>query len=348
MISHKPPVQASSAKLLMGQSVTPMAFVRGMARALSKSLLPLNAWLEKAQITPDQLEQPLATITAAQMEVASEWAMRALNDEALGWFERALPWGSYGMLARASMGANNLGIAMRRWSRHHGLLTSLVALHITTRPDALIDITITDLGVDPRLQEFCHVTLLRNMLGFASWAVDSRLSLHSASFGFTEPAHAAAYDVLFQCPVTFGASHTGMTLASNYLELPLRRDELALNTMLQRALPLTVRHYRRDRLLVQQVQQLLGSDRPAPTADDLANQLNMSTRSLYRQLQVEGASWQQLKTQHAMTLARLALLTHNWPIKQVASHCGFANEKSFIRAFRQHTGHSPAAFRQRK
>ena len=348
MISRKPPVQPQSAKLLMGQSVTPMAFVRGMACALSKAQLPLNAWLEKAQITPDQLEQPLATITAAQMEVASEWAMRALNDEALGWFERALPWGSYGMLARASMGAHNLGIAMRRWSRHHGLLTSLVALHITPRPDALIDITITDLGVEPKLQEFCHITLLRNMLGFASWAVDSRLSLHSASFAFTKPAHAAAYDVLFQCPVTFGASHTHMTLASNYLDLPLRRDELALNTMLQRALPLTVRHYRRDRLLVQQVQQLLGSDRPAPTADDLANQLNMSTRSLYRQLQEEGASWQQLKTQHAMTLARLALLTHNWPIKQVASHCGFANEKSFMRAFRQHTGHSPAAFRHRK
>ena len=149
MISHKPPAQPQSAKLLMGQSVTPMAFVRGMACALSKAQLPLNAWLEKAQITPDQLEQPLATITAAQMEVASEWAMRALNDEALGWFERALPWGSYGMLARASMGAHNLGIAMRRWSRHHGLLTSLVALHITPRPDALIDITITDLGVEP-------------------------------------------------------------------------------------------------------------------------------------------------------------------------------------------------------
>ena len=149
MISHKPPVQPQSAKLLMGQSVTPMAFVRGMARALSKAQLPLNAWLEKAQ-----LDQPLATIAAAQMEVASEWAMRALNDEALGWFERALPWGSYGMLARASMGAHNLGIAMRRWSRHHGLLTSLVALHITPRPDALIDITITDLGVEPKLQEF--------------------------------------------------------------------------------------------------------------------------------------------------------------------------------------------------
>ena len=28
--------------------------------------------------------------------------MQELDDEALGWFNRRLPWGSYGMLARAS------------------------------------------------------------------------------------------------------------------------------------------------------------------------------------------------------------------------------------------------------
>ena len=36
---------------------------------------------------------------------------------------------------------------------------------------------------------------------------------------------------------------------ARYLALPLVRDEAALRQMLQRALPLTVRQYRRDRLL---------------------------------------------------------------------------------------------------
>jgi AraC-like DNA-binding protein len=33
------------------------------------------------------------------------------------------------------------------------------------------------------------------------------------------------------------------------------------------------------------------------------------------------------------------------PIKQVAESAGFQNEKSFIRAFKQWTGQTPAAFR---
>ena len=33
------------------------------------------------------------------------------------------------------------------------------------------------------------------------------------------------------------------------------------------------------------------------------------------------------------------------PLKQVAAACGFRNEKSFLRAFRQWTGASPAEFR---
>ena len=34
------------------------------------------------------------------------------------------------------------------------------------------------------------------------------------------------------------------------------------------------------------------------------------------------------------------------PIKQVAEAAGFVNEKSFIRAFRGWTGHSPAEYRR--
>jgi len=34
------------------------------------------------------------------------------------------------------------------------------------------------------------------------------------------------------------------------------------------------------------------------------------------------------------------------PIKQVAEAAGFVNEKSFIRAFRSWTGHSPAEYRR--
>jgi len=118
--------------------------------------------------------------------------------------------------------------------------------------------------------------------------------------------------------------------------------------MLQRALPLTVLQYRRDRLLVEQVRQALANPAAGAshTAETLAATLNMSPRSLHRQLQEEGASLQQLKDEVRFEKAKDLLLRTSKPIKQVAEASGFRNEKSFIRAFREWSGQSPAEFRQ--
>ena len=117
--------------------------------------------------------------------------------------------------------------------------------------------------------------------------------------------------------------------------------------MLQRALLLTVRPYRRDRLLVERVRQAL-AEHPehSRNAQDLAAWLHMSARSLHRQLQEEGASLQQLKDSVRQQRALALLLRTDKPLKQVADEVGFANEKSFMRAFKTWTGMAPQAWRQ--
>jgi AraC-like DNA-binding protein len=109
--------------------------------------------------------------------------------------------------------------------------------------------------------------------------------------------------------------------------------------MLQRALLLTVRPYRRDRLLVEKVRQAL-AEHPQATrnADDLAALLHVSPRTLHRQLQDEGASLQQLKDSVRRERAMQLLLKTKRPIKQIAAEVGFANDKSFMRALRNWTG----------
>ena len=66
------------------------------------------------------------------METLSGAAMQELNDEGLGAFSRKLPWGSYGMLARASITSPNLGTAVKRWCRHHALLSDDIVLKVST------------------------------------------------------------------------------------------------------------------------------------------------------------------------------------------------------------------------
>lgn len=341
---HPSPLSDAN-RQLGGLALTPMAFVRAMVLAYQARGMDPSHALEQAQITPAQLRKPGASITAAQMEVISGTAMRELDDEGLGCFTRPLPWGSYGLLARASLSSPTLGVALKRWCRHHGLLA----------PDATLAVEMvgetTSIALrmhrDPGpMAELCAVSLLRNIHGLASWYVDSRVALLGAQFPYAAPRHVEAYALLFDGPTRFDAEHAAIHFDANYLNLPLRRNEAAMNQLLQRALPLTVRSFRRDRLLVQRVRQLLTS-RPqdAHNASDLAALLNTSPRTLHRQLKDEGASLQSLKDEVRRQLATDLLLRSHKPVKQVAEAAGFLNEKSFIRAFKGWTGQSPGDFR---
>jgi AraC-like DNA-binding protein len=323
-----------------------VAFVNAILQAYEKYGKSPARVLELAQIAPDILANPAARITAAQMERISGAAMQELDDEALSWFSRRLPWGSYGMLARASISAPNLGVALKRWCRHHGLIADDITLNLSVSGHTAT-LTITENCNLQTLREFCLVSVLRNFHGLACWLIDSRIALTGAQFAFAQPAHHAVYQVLFSAPARFNSTQTAIEFDARYLSLPLRRDEAALQHMLQRALPLTVLQYRRDRLLVQRVRQALATQPSAThSADDLAALLNMSPRTLHRQLKDEGASLQVLKDEVRQTKAMELLLRTSRAIKQVAQAAGFQNDKSFIRAFKGWMGQSPAEFRR--
>jgi AraC-like DNA-binding protein len=249
------------------------------------------------------------------------------------------------MLCRASITAPDLGVAIKRWCRHHRLLTDDITLTLDRRGE-LAHYGIAEHRRLGAFREFCLVTSLRFLHGFACWAIDSRIPLQHTEFAFDAPPHHGVYPLLFPGPVYFNAARTGFTFDAQYLAMPLRRDENALQAMLKRALPLTVLQYRRDRLLVQRVRELLHArSAELGTADALARELHMSTRTLHRQLQDEGAALQALKDEVRQQLAVDLLRRTTKPVKQVAFEVGFGNEKSFARAFRQWTGMPPSALR---
>lgn len=329
-------------------SAVPMAFVHGILLAYAKYGIDPASVLAKAQIQPNTIQNINGCVTADQFEDLNWEAMQELDDEALGWFSRKLPWGSYGMLCRASLGAATLGIALHRWARHHRLLTDDIILTLDVT-DGIASISIAetyDLGTS---REFCHVTLLRYVLGFACWAVDEKIPLTSAEFPYPSPQHADVYTKLF-CPnLRFDAPYTRIQFDAKFLERSLQRDETAINLMLKRALPLTVLPYKSEQQLTSQVRRVLRIAKTAmPVAEDLAAVFNLSTRSLHRHLALEGTSLRALKEQVQIERAKDALTRSTQPIKRVAFLAGFQSEKSFSRAFRSWTGETPSAFRNKQ
>jgi hypothetical protein len=147
-------------------AATPAAFIRPILGTYEKYEVDPADALKRAQIPAGWLKRPDARITASQLEVFLGIAMQQLDDEALGWFSRRLPWGSYGMLCRASLSSPNLGVALKRWCRHHRLLTDDIVLRLTVAGD-VARLTITENRRRRDLRELCLLTSLRYVHGYA-------------------------------------------------------------------------------------------------------------------------------------------------------------------------------------
>lgn len=328
-------------------AITPVAFVRAIVAAYRRYGKDPSDALRRARIAPEFLSDPRNRVTGSQMQTLFGIAIQELDDEALGWFSRRLPWGSYGMLCRATLGSPTLEVALKRWCRYHGLLTDDIALKFTvTRSAASIVIQINrDLG---EMEEFCFATLFRYILGYACWAVNSRIPLLETCFPFDALEHIEVYRMLFPGPLHFRSESAKLSFDPQYAALSIRRDDRALNKMLQHAVPLTIFPYRRDRLLVQRVRELLRMQPDSPhTGESLAMELHVSPRTLHRQLQEEGTSLQALKNEIRRDRAVELLNRTSRPIKQIAPAVGFHNEKSFSRAFKQWTGVTPESVREK-
>ncbi|MGB5063950.1 MAG: AraC family transcriptional regulator [Candidatus Competibacter sp.] len=328
-------------------AITPVAFVRAIVAAYQHYGNDPSHALRRARITPAFLLDSANRVTGSQMETLFGIAIQELDDEALGWFSRKLPWGSYGMLCRASLSSPTLEVALKRWCRHHRLLSDDITLKFgVTKTAASIAIQVdNDLG---EMEEFCFATLFRYILGYACWAINSRIPLLETCFPFDTPEHIEVYRALFPGPLHFCAQAAKISFDPQYAALSIRRDDRALNKMLQQALPLTMFPYRRDRLLVQRVRELLRMQLDSPhTGESLATELHVSPRTLHRQLQEEGTSLQALKNEVRRDRAIDLLNRTTRPIKQIALGVGFLNEKSFSRAFKQWTGTTPESIREK-
>lgn len=82
--------------------------------------------------------------------------------------------------------------------------------------------------------------------------------------------------------------------------------------------------------------------------EDVAKQMNMSERSLRRQLEEEGLSFSQIKNQYHLQQSLYLLRDRELGIDKIAELIGYSEACTFIRAFKKWTGLSPANYRKNK
>ena len=161
------------------------------------------------------------------------------------------------------------------------------------------------------------------------------------------PTHREILEEHFGCRVYFRAEHNALIFRKSDLDRPFVTHNAELLAMLapqleaelaEQSLRLTIR----DRVK-QTLKRLLAGQRP--TIQEVAQELNLSARTLQRRLTETGVTFQQVLEEARRELARHYLMQSSLELNETAYLLGYENANSFFRAFHHWEGTSPGQWR---
>ncbi|EXI76196.1 MAG TPA: AraC family transcriptional regulator [Candidatus Accumulibacter phosphatis] len=324
-----------------------IAFVQGMLAGLVHAGRATAPLLERAHIASQMLSDPQARVPIERYAELYNLVNRELDDEGFALFSQPIRIGTFEFLCRSVITAPTLATAIDRGARFVRLVLPDLAVRLDCHDEqACLCISENQPLVIGRV--FAFEWLLRLLHGLFSWLVGRSIVFDSVAFPYPRPQHAADYALIYTAQSSFDASELAAVFAANLLDLPIRRDEAALQAFLDGAPGKLTTLYRRDREMVLRVRNALRDALPVSASlADVARSLHLSQRTLHRRLLDEGSSFQAIKDalRHDLAINRLAKSRQG--LAQLAAELGFADTAAFYRAFLRWTGMGPAHYRRR-
>jgi AraC-like DNA-binding protein len=310
--------------------------------------------LEAAGISARALADPAVRVPVDRYAALYNLTTISLDDEAFALFSTPMRVGSFEFLCRSVSSAPTLGDALERMGRClRVLLPDVSVALIAQRQLGAAILTITETRAlagrtaDPA-RIFAFEWLLRLIHGLSSWLVGRGLALDRVAFPYPRPRHADDYALIYTEHAEFDAPWLAAQIDAALLDLPIRRDEAAVNLFLLGAPGKIVMLYRRDRELVLRIRELLRNALPENLdLDRIAALLHLSPRTLHRRLADEGVNFRSIKEALRRDTALARMAKSGDAIADIAADLGYADTSTFYRAFIDWTGIAPSAYRRR-
>ena len=306
--------------------------------------MDISRVLEVAKLDHGLLNSPRARVPATTYSMMWVELANLMNDEFFGLDSHGLRRGSYSLMTRAAISAENLEHALRRILRFLQATLDDFRGELTISGDEA-RLVLHDDGVMRRL--FAYGTWFILVHGLACWLVHRRIPLNEMQFRCPPPADDSHYRTRFCENVIFNGDTTHITFASSLLELKIAETPATVDDFLRAAPGNLLVQYRNDASTSARVRKCLRSQAPEhwPELERLAQELCVSGTTLQRRLQQEGLSYQRLKDDLRRDIAIDLLSSATMTVADVAAHTGFQETSAFHRAFKKWTGVSPGAYR---
>lgn len=276
-----------------------------------------------------------------------EWGADQLNDPLLGIHIAAVMQpGTLGIFGHLLNNGATLQQTLDFVERYHCIFNTVFAFNFTyEESSARCNYTSATVSGQSDQQDiiFSIAGIINIIRGFstANWKP------LSCSFTFPEPAESHIYEDFFGDKISFDQPQNSFEFETGLLNNS--RDDVdpsLLSILLQQADQLfdqigdTRNLSERVRLLI-----LTSLGTETLTTERAAEQLNMSVRSLHRQLTQQQTSFKKLREEVIIKVAKEALLDSDCSITEIAERLNYSETSAFDRLFKRLTGSSPRQYR---
>lgn len=296
-----------------------------------------KSWL-KTFSPPLTHDQRIAFIrNAQQLAREPDTALRA------GCRQRISDFGMYGY---AMISSSTFGEALRFAFKHRELAGVVLRISCEYHKDMVIFKTHHPQTLGPLLPfvtEFWRSTIT----SLFSHILGRNFVAKAMYFQYPKPSYASAYKDVFQCPIYFSSDKMEWHFDASILEEPCpKANELTANVCANFCE--NVLQYCDDESQLQKEISIicLGSLDQYPTGDEMAKQLHMSRRTLFRKLKDEGVSYQIVLDNLRKSIAIEYLESTRLSVDEIAVRLGFSDCSNFRKAFKRWTCHTPSQVRR--
>lgn len=275
-------------------------------------------------------------------------AQQVLNEPALGLVagarETPVSWGVAGL---AMLTCETMGEAMGYVLAHQNEAGTMVQLRVTEHGNEM-RLHLVSHRFDWEIENYLIDETLAGAVAVARYLLGPSFRPLRIDLAQSAPPHHAQYRRYFGCPVRFGAGHNLMVFESHWLGARLPGYDRIASQVLRRQLDGLLQTEPGRHQLIETVSNHIryasvqGADQQA-----VASMVNVSSRSLRRQLEQQGTSYRHLRDSTRYQAACELLDNSALSLAAIAEQLGYADARSFRRAFKRWSGMLPSAYRQR-
>jgi len=187
-----------------------------------------------------------------------------------------------------------------------------------------------------------------SMTSLFSHVLESPFPTRRMVFTFPAPAHWRLYQRMFNCPIEFEGEAMEWQFDRGVLDRPCPNANPITAQVCQQFCDRMLTEASGDTDLVLQIRTTyLNSSQNVPTAQEAAEKLGLSLRTLHRRLAESGLTYQRVIDELRCSIATEFLENTQLSIEQVAERVGFADAAGFRRAFKKWTDKAPKFYRTR-